>query len=960
LRLVFPARDADELSALSHATGDLGDLTRIAARAHSTSVRVRWRARLRRTDTVSRPPLAPGLGVTSEQALALALHLGLHLSQDELADVLQRDEADIAHYLTAARASLLPDAPPVCRAMPHAVPLYRDDHLEPGERIALLTHLSGCERCQSTLQAFQTLDDALLAEIDATVAALPPLSLRQHGYALESWTPFVGVAAALVALVVLSMVVGALAGGEGEPVPLLAGSSNDDLSGWLLLTTPEGQLWALDLATGERRELGAGSRRPVGQRFVSPAGTRIASWYWPAAGPEVNVVQITTLVGDLVSVLAWPEPGTRKYPAGWLTDEALLVVTVPERIPGEAEAHYRARAEDAGQLRAVDVGTGAEQVLASGYVVSATLSPDSTRLLTLHAPADRSRGLTLAVRDVTAGALGTPQVLLEGRFSVDSGLAWAADGRTLLAARNLADRSWAPPGDRPGPWESDTVPRELLAFGPDGHRTALAHVAQGATLRVIGATSTGMAYYVVGDWALDRIHYNLWSVPLDASAAATKVAELPGEPAGWATGALRSPDGTRLLLQTTQPLYLSVDQRERGLGDVLTTAYLSIGAQGELRMHEVSLSIGGAAVAWLPGSALPVREVAQPASIAALQTAPVQAVRLWHVLGTDGVTSADGRYVVLTDTEADLPIVWEVERRSGRRLLGGARDLAWIDQESALLAVTGATTVSRLALFDTRLFTPDRMYDYRRFDPAALGTSTSRTYARPLLSPDGAHLAFFVRDSVAQRVELWLAGWDAPARVARSWEVPLGRKVVLPLVAFWADSATLVFVEPSGWERGYPTLAVVQRLSVHSGSGATVVPVTTLRGRGSDLGIVVTAMALSPDGAMLAWRTAHYPVRGPRGMYEVVQLAPARDISQEIELGRGPSGQGLAWEPERAWLAFTLGSSVYLASADARMVEVVSDVARPDLPPVWLAGDLWCARDGPPGSRIMRVALSWR
>jgi hypothetical protein len=966
LRLVFSADDADALVApVAGAYLDADDLRRVAERAGARYRLLRWVARLRRQVGPDPPPLGPHAPCSPQAALALALHLGLRANVDALSGVLQRDTPLLAADLHAARRSLSPALGEPCPAVRHLVPLYRDPDLAPGERIALLTHLRACEPCRALVDTAQEIDATLLARVDASEAALPPLAPARRAPAAAPWLPLAGVALLLVALVVTSMAVPALRSRSSAPSPLLAPAVDAPVTGWLLISTVEGTLQASNLATGERRDIGDTVGRPAGQRFLTPDGSRIASWYWPAANPRTNVVRVTALDGTLLSEIDWHAPGSRRFPAGWLTDTQLLVVEHAQHHSGESEAQYTARAELESRLLAVDTLTGDERVLATGFAMSAALSPLRDRLLTMHVTRPAGRGLSLSVREIHSAGTGAgpPRVVLEDGFSVEAGFAWAADGATLVAARNLTERTWSPPGDRPAPWESDTVPRELLALHLGGDNVRLVTVPQGMALRVVGITQDGHALYVLGDWSFDRIRYALWSVALDGASEPVRIADLPGEPGGWGSGALQSPDGSRFLLQTTQPHYLIPDSRERALGDVLTTAYLSIAPDGQLLAHEIALSIGGAAVAWLPDGALPEHPPAGATHIASLEHGTVSTVRLWHELHASSGASADGNYVVLTDTEARLPIVWETTRRSGRRLLGDARDIAWVDHEAALIAVTGEVGRSRIALFDTRLFTSTRMYDYRHFDPANLGEIATREYARPLVSPDGTRTIFFVLDHAAGRIELWVASWNGSAQELYSWTMPSDRGITPPMVALWVERNALVFVEPTGWEQGFPTFASLQRLSFDA-DGPVLDDVAALHGRGADRGFVISEVALSSDHLTLAWRSRHYPTRGNRGAYDTVRIAPSSDISQEIELGRGRTTgtawneRGLSWAPSRTWLAYEVGGSVHLASHDARVTVTLAQAGRA---PLWVRNDeLWYAQDAPPGSRIMRVSIAWR
>lgn len=216
-----------------------------------------------------------------------------------------------------------------------------------------------------------------------------------------------------------------------------------------------------------------------------------------------------------------------------------------------------------------------------------------------------------------------------------------------------------------------------------------------------------------------------------------------------------------------------------------------------------------------------------------------------------------------------------------------------------------------------------------------------------------------MEDSRTDTAQLWLAGASGPPRRVAAWSVaskPLGP---LPLVAAWIDADTLVYVEPGDVQSGLPREMSFEQLSLHPDGSATTRRLFTEEIQGSDLGVLVTNLALSPDRTRLAYRLRHFTHADERsGVYDTVVVVPARSVGSRLEITRGIPGDGLSRSPDSRWLAFGLRRQVVIASPDGRDLNTVVTGDASAAYPLWVGPDqLWFSKSDLNSSRVMQVQV---
>ncbi|HUZ84312.1 MAG TPA: hypothetical protein VMU66_06425, partial [Gaiellales bacterium] len=436
LRLCFPAEPADALAAAGPGA-DPDPVRRLLPAVRRARLRFtadRWLAALPNGSSKPGPcpPLGPRRDLPALPALALALHLGLDLDSETLAQLFGQSPEQIGAALGRARRAVDPELPASCREFAAAVGRYRDP-LEPLDGLPLLRHLGGCARCRAALEGARTVDDDLLAAIERAAAGLPDAAERRAPRAL--WLgPALGGAA--VVLLVLVLVVAVLAGAHRllpshHPVPLVpAGVASNPLSGWLLETGQDGAVEAVDLATGARRVLIPGQPNNANVNLdvlISPDHRTIAV---VASGPPVALsLWVYAVDGRLLH--SWDPllANSDSRVAGWLNADELLVTEAPAATSGETQQQYDARMAAGSQLVALEVRTGAQHVLLQGGVTAAFASPDGRSVAIDRIVANGS--VALELRPLKGGQLGPPTATFgQGNYP----LTWTPDSQRVVFA----------------------------------------------------------------------------------------------------------------------------------------------------------------------------------------------------------------------------------------------------------------------------------------------------------------------------------------------------------------------------------------------------------------------------------------------------------------------------------------------------------------------------------------------
>ena len=403
LSLLLPAPTATLLAARSMkaATDDPFDALRTLAASVSREFLVsRITARLPRRSAIPTPelPLGPRTGVSAHAALSLALHLGLALDAETLADVLETTPEQVGELLDNARrqAGIDPvSVRPACT--PYAVlrGRYADPSLEPDDRVRLLTHLHGCSACRTAVERAEVLDARLMALIDeAEVIPASPASTR----ASVAWPVLAVLTVGVISVVLLVLAVaGELSDRGHEPIPIRAGPLDTEvavdapaLSGWLLQRSPEGYLEALNLATGETRGLDSTDNSPSPPVYL--VGDRYIATWRPSDGRRGDTLAISPIGGQVMLQMSWDRKTEYWYPSGWLDDTTLLIARSPTGVGVNepVDEFYERLARDS-RLVAVNVETGDEWEVMRGNVAAAFPSPDGS-MIAISSPMDSRHG----------------------------------------------------------------------------------------------------------------------------------------------------------------------------------------------------------------------------------------------------------------------------------------------------------------------------------------------------------------------------------------------------------------------------------------------------------------------------------------------------------------------------------------------------------------------------------------
>jgi hypothetical protein len=313
------------------------------------------------------------------------------------------------------------------------------------------------------------------------------------------------------------------------------------------------------------------------------------------------------------------------------------------------------------------------------------------------------------------------------------------------------------------------------------------------------------------------------------------------------------------------------------------------------------------------------------------------------------------------DPKANRPVIWDRAGNSGRNLPPGTHDLSWFPHTSAVIGVVTAeagrpNSPSRIATYASTFSVSLPSYDYRTYDPAQIGSSLSKQYASPLMSPSENTLAFFVIDSREASVNLWLADYTTLPRPVAHWSLPNDSKLPYVPIAGWLDDHTLLFAEPSDWNNGFPGIVKLQRLSLQADGSVEISTTTTLKRHGTERGIALTELALNRASGHIAYRLRHFTKNSTNdGIVDTISIASTEKLSDTLEISRGGSSSGLSWSPDGRLLAATTPDDLEFFSASGEAVLGISDLDFPN-EPRWIdQNTVWFNVSNDQGTRIMTV-----
>lgn len=961
LRLLFPGDRADQLAGLvDESPVSLEALARVipAVSLRYTLARAR-RLAFRRSPPRGAPPLAPRPGLTTRGALALALHLGLDLNADTLADLFDTTPGRIGEELARARHALRPETTPGCLEHHTTLGRYHDPALEVSERLTLYRHVQNCERCRAARDAAEAVDRDLSAALDAARTSLPPEvgTLSRPARMLGSPS---GLLISGIVLVLGLLAVGGLLGSQflsssQTPVPLVAAAAPPAAEGWLLFETEQGAE-ALDLATGAVIPLLVSDNPPLhglDHASLSPGKTRLAIWsrYYDTAGVARIELRVTRLPDGQDATWSW-EGGISTFPTGWLDDDTLLLATVPDWDPSQSDSENRDRMLREAKLLAFNVDTGETRDVVQAWFNVAPLSPDGTRLLGSNAHSE-----SLELYSVTPDGLIEPLATIDRPIGYFGGI-WAPDSSRFYVGTMAASDIEALQRNQ----GLDEGPRgEIIAIDRDGQVTTIIQGEPGDLLIPLGLSPDGTQFiYQVGREDTGTGH-SLWSVWQSAPDGRDPRELRPGLRSLGQV--LWNPDGTQMLFVGPDSSFLQDGDDPPRISFPNPVQWWSIELFDPVdRTTEMLARMAGLhhrAIAWLPPDALPPPKTPHPNPLRGVISGAdrLRGIDPALTLGASAAVSDDGRFVLVEDRETGAIQAWDREAGTAQRFRFDLRDMTWVNRSSGLIGATSRRPSSIiLAIRNGQGPTAEAT---RRLDPGNLREDEFRHYARPLLAPRNLAVSYVVNDEQAGNARLWIEASGSEPKLIASWSIPRSLAEDLPPLTIWVSPTTLLYAEPTGWKGGLPQEIRLNRAVISAPGKISVEPLVTLRASGGETGISLCEMALSPDGRYLALRLRHHTQRDPQvGAYDTVRILTSADLTQQFEIARGGNGVGLSWAHDSHWLAFGFRGRVALASRDGRSLEYVSAEGVSADTPLWIdAGELWfnAERDGEPG--IMRVLV---
>ncbi|HLI52612.1 MAG TPA: hypothetical protein VKU87_12510, partial [Thermomicrobiaceae bacterium] len=950
-----------------------------------------WQARLPGGRGGVEPVLGPSHGIGSRPALVLALQLGLNLTGGQLSELFHRSGEEVGEDLYAARRALDPKLPMPCPDRIPALGRYRDPSLGVNERVGLLRHTADCAGCRTVLERFQQIDAGLLKELDRQRAELGNRPLP--GVSLPSRLAASPAALILVVVLALTLIAGAagiglsrLAGNHHHPVPLIAAATADATAqigvtqptGWLILTTTDNGVEAVNLTTAEQRTIVPGNASQGGGSFqmLSPDRTLLAT-----LGPEQSngeqpiPVVIRRLDGTVVAnhQLSYSSDSI-PWLLSWLDNQTILVGEEPASRLNSPPVPLEVTVD------AVNIRTWQSRRFFAGNVGTISISPNGKLALVTDGYDPNWLGVTMELRPVLPGGvgLGAPLATVEHRGNPGTPSAvWAPDSNRVYVSRiDDADILQSTPGSINN---LTYAPKQvsIIAIDRQGHVSTVLAPNTGTLATPISISADGRTiYYQYEPTETPATDDNqapvatIWSMRTDGSRREKidEVKALAGPAAiltaGWDTS-------TSLYLAGREP-YLNGEQPVTVSGGPLTWPVVVAYPAGHSPVPVLSLPniTPFEALAWLPENALPGQATAsgatQPVTGAPSAPETVPGIPSYLVTDASSSVSGDGHYAVLSNLAGhDLEIIDRSNAILSRELDQDDTDPSWVPGQDIVMTASRPTQYIRSRLMLSAPAPPAGndypLYDSARFDPANLEQAPpSQVYAAPTVSPDGLSTAFFVLDRAGNNVALWLAQAGHPAVAVDHWLDGTKQSGTLPLLATWVDSRTLLYAMPGSWKNNLPQQPELVRLTLQPDGTFDQTVLLTLPESGFDRGIAIVGMALSQDGQHLALRVRHYGhADHTSGVSDAILVMPASDLGQQVQIEQAAPGSGLNWSPSGNWLTFGLNGKVEIASANgATLHEVALPAGTTGASPLWVSSnEIWFTQDDGLQRALRRVVV---
>jgi hypothetical protein len=938
--------------------------------------RMRWSRRIKLpvAHDDREPPLGPQTGVTSTGAVALALHLGADLDQDELSDVLSLAPGKVAGILFQARMDLLRLNNPCDQPPTTLLGFYKAETFDLAERMQLHEHLRSCPPCRHLIGRFESLDIDLAKK--SADRALGPDTSNSAGTLPSGKADWFAPLAAVTVTVALFLGLGGLLigvdrvlGGSSSPVPLVPEQEETDLHGWLVSSTVDG-IAALNLGTGEHRTLLQpqldSSQPPV--IMMSPTGDKVALWRFHEDHRITTSVDIISIDGRTLQTWRWDRTSSPGQISSWLSDDELLFIRVPGQGPDESTEDFVDRMSRENELLALNVFGGQQRTLYTGSVAAVIPSPDREYMVILGTYNRFSAtlpGRTLEIRPIVDGVLGDAIVTDSERHPLQNTRPiWADDSSAVFYGR-LTDDSTGTANDTQRDEQID-----LAMATVDGHTQIIRENPERGRIRLLGVSPDREALLYLksndspGDvsWNLHRV----WIEPGVDEMLASSIAY----PFFFSASATWLPDGKTAIVNDSQTHYVHGQTSTRSV-KAGATRFLSIGEDRPVESIATELGLWGVdawgepTLRWFPDDWLDSPKDPESRKIIGVFSVPetVEIVGNDRHTNSSSSVSPGGDFALFEHTSIGVPLVWSTARSNGRLLAGSpsAQDVSWTPGNPALVGVRNdPENGGQITLFASRTSRVADFFDYRGADPLELDTDSTQRYASPMFSSDGNYLAFFVTDEERGRTSLWISSYSDGHQRVLDWQVPEDALINPHLNSAWTSRTTLLVAVPDSWEDGYPTETRLVEVNVQPESDDAFTADTIYRftGRGGDRGTTLESLDFNPNMYLVAVRLRSYTSGDPeRGQRDAVIVASTADVTQSITIARGDPGNGLSWSPDGEWISFAIDDRIVVSRHDGSDLQILSEPEQAGRYPLWLpSGDLYYTEGRENAPRLMRVS----
>ena len=704
-------------------------------------------------------------------------------------------------------------------------------------------------------------------------------------------------------------------------------------------------------------------REGITQVSLSPDNQLIARQE-PVAQPQSHVeLTVFSLDGSVKHTVDLHDQALYLL-SGWLTNDTVLEVTQPSQDQNEPLDPYVSGLQTNSMVVAVNVATGEQRTMFRGSVQSIYPSPDRS-LVVMSTWSNANGGpATIELRPMQNGAIGDVISRTTVEFGRDP--VWAPDSSRVYISP-VRDQSVTPTValDQSTTEATSTTQREAIAsLDRTGHMTLLSPLPSGVFSYPIAVSPDGQYLIsVTGSFntAAGTSRYQIWRTNRDGDDAVPLAGASPNS---TQTGIWSPSDGT-LMLQYIRPFLIGPSTDNIVLGTVWSYSTMAVFPDGRTVSVRTQLDTSNASsyFGWLPADAISDATTAASGGHAGAVSEIDQLSQGRLETDPSSQASLGNQYVVLRDASDESPVIWDRAAGKGRRLGEGKSELSWLPQGNQLIAVgkleAGQPSgLSRLMTFAPSFGTSVPQYDFRAYDPAGIGTSTTINYASPTFAPDENTLACFTVDSRSGSVSLWLTTYDVSAKSVYTWSVPSDSKVSSDPVAAWVDTNTLIFAEPANWHDGLPGRVLLQRLTIEPDGSTNVETLTTLDTHGNEHGVDLEELALSSASGRIAYRLRHFTQSSTtNGAFDSVDIITLDHPGSPIEVSRQGTGSGLSWSPDGNVLATPVSGQIRFYSSVGDLLGTVTGLDEQSSP-VWVSpSEVWFNANVDGRQRVMSVQV---